>query len=140
MKQCLCYGFLLAISLILSASCSSILNRLRNQPLATPQPKEPQVLVIIIYPERLLPELISGFEPNPFIQFIEENQRAMLGLVALLSLWLLVRAYELQHGRKHSRLSMEELTLLKIIKDNASRIWNHHRPGKKIIRLEDRKE
>jgi len=73
------------------------------------------------------------------MQFIEENQRALLGLVALLSLWLLVRAYELQRGRKHSRLSMEDLALLKIIKDNAARIWNHHRPGKKIIRLEDRK-
>ena len=140
MKRCFCYGFLLAINRIFSASCSSIFNKLRTQPLATPQPKEQQVLVIIIYPERLLPELISGFQPNAFMQFIEENQRALLGLVALLSLWLLVRAYELQRGRKHSRLSMEDLALLKIIKDNAARIWNHHRPGKKIIRLEDRKE
>jgi len=140
MKQCFCYGFLLAISLILSASCSSILDRLRNQLLATPQPKERQILVIIIYPDRLLPELTSGFRPNPFIQFNEENQRALLAIMALLCLWLLERAHQIHRGRKYHKLSIEDLALLKIIKDNASRIWNHHRPGKKIIRLEGWKQ
>jgi hypothetical protein len=120
MKRCFCYGFLLAISLILSASCSSILNKLRNQPLATPQPKKRQVLVIIIHPEKLLPELTFGFQPNPFIQFIEENQRALLAITALLCLWLLERAHQIHRGHKHHKLSIEDLALLKIIKDNAT--------------------
>jgi len=53
---------------------------------------------------------------------------------------LLARAYTIEQGRKHEKLSTEDIALLRIIKDNATRIWNHHHPGKRVIRLEDCKE
>jgi hypothetical protein len=86
------------------------------------------------------PKVTSKAEPNPFIQFVDENQHATLANMALLCMWLLVRAYEIQRGRKYQKLNMDDIALLKIIKDNATRIWNHHHPGKKVIRLEDCKE
>lgn len=86
------------------------------------------------------PKVTSKAEPNPFIQFVDENPHAILGLMALLCMWLLVRAYEIQRGRKYQKLNMDDIGPLKIIKDNATRIWNHHHPGKRVIRLEDCKE
>ena len=85
------------------------------------------------------PEVTSKAEPNPFIQFVDKNHHTILALMALFCLWLLARAYTIEQGRKHEKLSTEDIALLKIIKDNATRIWNHHR-GKKVIRLEDCKE
>jgi hypothetical protein len=86
------------------------------------------------------PKVTSKAEPNPFIQFVDENPHAILALMALFCLWLLARTYTIEQGRKHEKLSTEDIALLKIIKDNATRIWNHHHPGKKVIRLEDCKE
>ncbi len=86
------------------------------------------------------PKVTSKAEPNPFIQFVDKNHHTILGLMALLCMWLLVRAYEIQRGRKYQKLNMDDIGPLKIIKDNATRIWNHHHPGKRVIRLEDCKE
>ncbi len=86
------------------------------------------------------PKVTSKAEPNPFIQFVEESQHATLANMAFLCMWLLPRAYEIERGRKYQKLSMDDIGPLKIIKDNATRIWNHHHRGKKVIRLEDCKE
>ena len=59
--------------------------------------------------------------------------------VALLWLWLLATFYTIEKRRRVRGWQLEDLALLKIIKDNAARLWNHH-PGKKIIRPEDWKE
>ncbi len=82
-------------------------------------------------------QLIKRAERNCFIRLIDENQHVLLSLAGLFWLWLLARVYEVERGRTHQRLSIDDLALLKIIKDNATRIWNTHYPGKKIIRLED---
>ena len=84
--------------------------------------------------------LIFKAQSNLLVQFVDKNPHAILGLMALLCMWLLVRAYEIQRGRKYQKLNMDDIGPLKIIKDNATRIWNHHHPGKKVIRLEDCKE
>ncbi len=72
------------------------------------------------------------FSPVPFY--------TILALMALFCLWLLARAYTIEQGRKYEKLSTEDIALLKIIKDNATRIWNHQHHGKKVIRLKDCKE
>ena len=59
--------------------------------------------------------------------------------VALLWLWLLARIYGNEKKCRVRGWQLEDLALLKIVKDNATRLWNHH-TGKKLIRLEDWKE
>lgn len=61
-------------------------------------------------------------------------------ILRLLWLWLLARFYANEKGRWVFGWQLEDLALLKIIKDNATPLWNHHDPGKKIIRLEDWKK
>ena len=84
--------------------------------------------------------LIFKAQSNLLVQFVDKNHHTILALMALFCLWLLARAYTIEQKRKHEKLSTEDIALLKIIKDNATRIWNHHHPGKKVIRLEDCKE
>jgi hypothetical protein len=49
----------------------------------------------------------------------------------------LARLYEAEKRRRIPRWHLEDLALLKIIKTNALRLWNTHRPDRKIIHLEE---
>lgn len=140
MKRYFCYGLLLIAIPGLFVSCSSLFKNPKIQSPIRVEARKGQAIAAIIQSERDLAEPISKSQPSPFIHFIKENQCALLALVALLAIWLLARAYEVQRGRLHDELSVEDLALLKIIKDNATRIWKHHHSGKKIIRLEDWRE
>lgn len=140
MKRYFYYGVLLAIILLISASCSSIFSSLKNRPSANNQGKYGQAIAATMPSGISFPELASNAQPNPFIRFVDQNHHILLALAALFWLWFLIRIYEIDRGRNRHRLNMDDLALLKIIKDNATRIWNAHGPGKKIISLEDWKE
>jgi len=50
---------------------------------------------------------------------------------------LIARFYATEKTRRISGWRLEDLALLKMIKDSALRLWNNHRLDRKIIRLED---
>jgi len=52
--------------------------------------------------------------------------------------WLLARFHYInEKGRQIHGWHFDDLALLKAIKDNAIRLWDNHRPDRKVIRLED---
>jgi len=61
----------------------------------------------------------------------------LVALLGLSTIWLLFRMYYAERVRHYRKFSKEEIALVKIIKDNAGRIWENHRPGRKVIRRED---
>ncbi|NVM25701.1 MAG: hypothetical protein HWN70_07260 [Desulfobacterales bacterium] len=70
----------------------------------------------------------------------DRSPAAEQSTVALLWLWLLARFYTIEKRRRVLEWQLEDIDLPKIIKDNAARLWNHHHPGKELIRLEDWRE
>ena len=78
--------------------------------------------------------------PQSIARFFHENNSAILGLLGIIFLWIYIRAYSTEKNRRYTKISKEEVGLLKIIRDNASRIWENHRPGRNVVRLEDWKE
>jgi len=54
-------------------------------------------------------------------------------------LWLLATFHTIEKSRRVPGWQLEDPALLKIIKDNPTRLWHHH-PGKKLISLEDWRE
>lgn len=65
----------------------------------------------------------------------------LAGVVGLLVIWLLYRVYAT--ARKKARLAnanglrLEDMAMLKIIRDNAAFLWELYRPNRKIIRLDE---
>jgi len=74
---------------------------------------------------------------NHFFKLIMMNSMAMLGLLALCSMWLLARAYNGEKQRQAKKYDIQDLGLLKIARNNLNRLWENHRPGRKIVRLEE---
>lgn len=71
---------------------------------------------------------------------IKIHKRQVLALGGLLWLWLLFRFHAREWQRRRPRFSTEEIALIKTIKDNSTRIWENHRPGRNVVRLEEWRE
>jgi hypothetical protein len=107
MKKHLPYGGLLAAVSSISISSSSLSLKLND---TRPITKQPQAAT-----QALLPAI-----------------QTILWLCLLAALY-----YINENGRKASRWQFDHLAILKAIKDNAVRLWDMHRPDRKVIRLED---
>ena len=126
MKKYRFSGGLFVTPLPITTSCGYLTNNLKNTNDYSPpleQAKHAQVQLITIHTI-----------PN------KKYKRKISGLLALLWLWTLARFYSAEKRRWLPRRHLEDLALLKIIKTNTLRLWNNHRPDRKMIRLEEWKQ
>jgi len=133
MKKHRIYGGLFVTLLLITASCSYLTNNITNTtnhstPIEQARHVQAQLLAIHTTPDK---------KPSPLLRFLKKYKRKISGLVALPWLWTLAKLYEAEKRRRIPRWHLEDLALLKIIKTNALRLWNTHRPDRKIIRLEE---
>lgn len=68
---------------------------------------------------------------------VKVHNSLLVGLLAHLVLWILYRSYRRAHQRRHSSLSQDDLAMVKIIRDNASRIYDTNRQKGKILKLHE---
>ena len=129
MKKHLSYGVLLAIIFSISLSCSSFTVVEDTQPITQPRATTQAILPAI--------QTIPEKRPNSFIRFLKKYKGKLYALFALLWLWFLNRFYSIEKRLHIIKWSIDDLALLKAIKDNAFRLWREHNPKKNIIRLED---
>jgi hypothetical protein len=123
MKKYRFYDGLFVPILLIPTSCGYLTNNIKNTTNYSPpleQAKHAQAQLLAIQTT-----------PN------EKYKRKISGLLALLWLWTLARFYSAEKRRRIPAWYLEDLALLKIIKTNALRLWNNHRPDRKIIQLED---
>jgi len=129
MKKYRFYGGLFVTPLFITTRCNYLTNNVKNtSPLEQAQHVQAQLLAISTAPYK---------NPSPLLRFLKKYKRKISGLMGLLWLWTLARLYEAEKRRRIPRWHLEDLALLKIIKTNALRLWNTHRPERKIIRLEE---
>ena len=120
MKKHRFYGGLFVTLLLITTSCSYLTNNVKNTPpLEQAKHAQAQLLAIQTIPDKKSSPLLRS------------------GLLGLLWLWTLARLYAAEKRRRIPVWQLEDLALLKIIKTNALRLWNNHRPDRRIIRLED---
>ena len=133
MKKYRFYGGLFIPLLIIPTSCSYFTNNVKNTnncytPLEQTKHAQAQLLAIHTTPDK---------KSSRILRFLKKYKRKISGLLGLLWLWTLAILYEAEKRRRIPRWQLEDLALLKIIKTNALRLWNTHRPDRKIIRLEE---
>jgi hypothetical protein len=129
MKKHRIYGGLFVTLLLITTSCSYLTNNVKNtSPLEQAQHAQAQLIAIPTTPDK---------KSSPLLRFLKNYKRKISGLLGLLYLWTLARLYAAEKRRRIPRWQLEDLALLKIIKTNALRLWNNHRPDRKIIRLEE---
>jgi len=129
MKKYHFYGGLFVTLLLITTSCSYLTNNVKNTPpLEQAKHAQAQLLAIPNTPDK---------KSSPLLRFLKEYKRKISGLLGLLWLWTLARLYAAEKRRRIPAWQLEDLALLKIIKTNALRLWNNHRPDRKIIRLEE---
>ena len=124
-KYCYFFGLLVVHPLITARYCSST-NSVKNSKHSSP-PLEHAKHTQAVTPE---------FQPAPDKTY-KRNIAALLGLFCL---GLLAIFYAIEKSRVMPVCQLEDLALLKIIKKNTFRLWNNHRPDRKLIRLEDWKQ
>jgi len=122
MKKYRFYGGLFVPLLFITTSCSYLTNNVKNTnnyspPLEQAKHTQAQLLAIHTTPYKKSSPLLRS------------------GLLGLLWLWTLARFYAAEKRRRISAWHLDDLALLKIIKTNTLRLWNNHRPDRKIIRL-----
>jgi len=120
-KYCYFFG-LLVVHPLISARYSSFIYSAKNSNHYSPplkQAKHTQALT-----------------PEPQTAPDKTYKRNIAVLLSLFCLWALARLYTTEKSHRISGWQLEELALLKIIKTNALRLWNNHRPDRKIIHLE----
>jgi len=61
----------------------------------------------------------------------KKYKRNFAALLGLFCLWLMAGFYANEKSIRLPRWQLENIALLKIIRDTAASIWNHHRPDKK---------
>ena len=127
MKKYRFYGGQFVTPLLITTSCSYLTNNVKNTNNYSPPLAQAQLLAIHTTPDK----------PSPLLRFMESYKRKISDLLGILWLWTLARLYEGEKRRRIPAWNMEDLAFLKIIKTNALRLWNNHRPDRKIIRLED---
>jgi len=120
---------LLVSFLLLLASCSSLPLNMKDRFPAAQQPKSEQVILAAV-------QTAPGKKPHLLAQFLKKYKSKISALLGLLWLWLLARFYTNEKRCRIPGWQLEDLALLKIIKDNAAHLWHHH-DAKSIIRLED---
>jgi len=133
MKKHRFYGGPFVTLLRITTSCSYFTNNVKNTtnpsiPIEQARHAQAQLLAIQTAPDK---------KSSPLLRFLKKYKRKISGLLGLLWLWTLARLYEAEKRRRISRWHLEDLALLKIIKTNALRLWNTHRPDRKIICLEE---
>jgi len=116
----------------MSASCSSLTLNVKDRSPATEQRKNIQAILTTV-------QTAPGKTPRLPARLLKKYKGKISAILSLLWLWLLARFYGKEKRCRVRGWQLEDLALLKIVKDNATRLWNHH-TGKKIIRLEDWKE
>ena len=124
MKKHHFYGGLFVTPLPITTSCGYLTSNVKNTndyspPLEQAKHAQAQLLAIQTTPDKKSSQLLRS------------------GLLGLLWLWTLARSYSSEKRRWIPAWKLEDLALLKIIKTNALRLWNNHRPARKIIRLEE---
>ena len=123
MKKYRFSGGLFVTPLLITTSCAYLINNVTNTNDYSPpleQAKHAQAQLLALH--------------------TTHNKKYKINIAALLGLfwlWTLARFYAIEKMRRILRRQMEDLSLLKIIKTNALRLWNNHRTDRKIIRLED---
>jgi len=127
MKKYRFSGGLFVTPLLITTSCAYLTNNIKNtndcsSPIEQAKHAQIQLLAIHTTPDKKSSRLLRS------------------GLLALLWLWTLASFYSSEKRRRISAWQVGDLALLKIIKTNALRLWNNHRPDRKIIRLEDWKQ
>jgi len=123
MKKYRFYGGLFVTPLLITTRCSYLTNNVTNTP-PLEQTKHAQAELLAI-------QTAPGKKSSPLLRS---------GLLDLLWLWTLASFYSAEKRRRIPAWQLEDLALLKIIKTNVLRLWNNHRPDRKIIRLEDWKQ
>jgi len=120
MKKYRFYGGLFIPLLLITTSCSYLTNNVKNTPpLEQARHAQSQLLAIHTTSDKKSSLLLRS---------------SLLGLIWL---WTLARLYEAEKRRRIPAWQLEDPALLRIIKTNALRLWNTHRPDRKIIRLEE---
>lgn len=120
---------LLVSFLFLLACCSSLTLDIKDRSPATEQSKNTQAILTTV-------QTAPGKTPRLPARLLKKYKGKISALLGLLWLWLLARFYGNEKRRRVRGWQLEDLALLKIIKDNAARLWNHH-PSKKVISLKD---
>ena len=129
MKKYHFYGGLFIPLLLITTICSYFTNNVKNtSPLEQTKHAQPQLLAIPTTPDK---------KSSRLLRFLKNYTRKISDPLGLLWLWTLARLYEAEKRRRIPAWQLEDLALLKIIKTNALRLWNTHRPDRKIIRLEE---
>ena len=136
MKKCFYYGGLLVIHPLISASCSSLTISVKNIKDHSPPLEQTKHAQAVILAVQTAPDKKS----SPLIRLLKKYRSKISALLSLLWLLLLARFYANEKNRRIPGCQLEDLALLKIIKDNAMRLWNNHHSDRKIIRLEDWRE
>jgi len=121
---------LLVSFLLLLASYSSLPLNMKDRFPAAQKPQNQQVILAAV-------QTAPGKEPNLLARLLKKYKSKIGALLGLLWLWLLARFHGNEKRRRIPGWQLEDLALLKIIKDNAARLWHHQHPRKKIISLED---
>jgi hypothetical protein len=129
MKKYRFYGGLFVTPLLITTSCSYLTNNVTNtnnysHPLEQAKYAQAKLLTIHTTPDK---------KSSPLLRFLKNYKRKISGLLGLLYLWTLARLYAAEKRRRIPRWQLEDLALLKIIKTNALRLWNNHRPDRKTI-------
>lgn len=127
--------FVLAVLLLSLSGCSGDFVHLNHRD--RPQDNNKHAPAQIGPYDRGFSDSISKPLPHYFFEAIKANRAEMLGLAALLGMWIQARAYEREKQRGRERITMQDLALLKIARNNLNRIWENHRPGKKVVRIEE---
>jgi len=119
--------------LLISTNCRSLTLITKDHSPPLEQAKHTQAVTPAV-------QSTSDKKSNQLFRLLKKYRSKIIALLSLFWLWLLARFYITERSRRISRWKLEDIALLKIIKTNALRLWNNHRPNKKLIRLEDWKQ
>ena len=128
-RYCYLSGLLVGFVFLL-ACCSSLMLNIKDRFPATEQSKNTQASLTTV-------QTAPGKTPRLPARLLKKNKGKISAILSLLWLALLARFYGKEKRRRLRGWQLEYLALLKIIEDNAARLWNHHHPHKNIIKLED---
>jgi len=124
------YSGLRVIHPLIPASYSSLTLIAKNYSPSLEQAKHTQAVIPAI-------QTAPDKKSDQLIHFLKKYKRKITSLLGLLWLWLLARFYTKEKSRRFPGWQLEDLAILKIIKTNAIRLWDNHRPDKKTVRQEN---
>ena len=113
--------------LLISTSCSSLTLIAKDHFPPIKKAKHTQAVIPAV-------QTITVKKSSLLLRYLKKCKRNIAALLGLLWLWLLTRFYTTKKNCQIPGWQLGDLALLKIIKDNAIRLWNNHHPDRKIIR------